>query len=90
MLSKSHFANEFFKNKDYMEFYQNRVVLSLGSNLGNREQTIVSCIEAINNQVALVTDVSKLYESEAWGFSSDAFLNCVILIHTISNKLLTC
>lgn len=65
-----------------MELYQNRVVLSLGSNLGDREQTIISCIEAINKQVAIVTDVSKLYESEAWGFSSNAFLNCAILIHT--------
>ncbi len=65
-----------------MEFYQNRAVLSLGSNLGDREQTIISCIDAINIQVATVTDVSKLYESEAWGFSSDAFLNCAILIHT--------
>ena len=65
-----------------MELYQNRAVLSLGSNLGNREQTIISCIEAINMQVAIVTDVSRLYESEAWGFSSDAFLNCAILVHT--------
>lgn len=29
-----------------------------------------------------MVEVSKLYESEAWGFSSDAFLNCAILIHT--------
>ena len=65
-----------------MEFYQNRAVLSLGSNLGDREQTIVSCINAINNQVATVVDVSRMYESEAWGFSSDAFLNCAVLIHT--------
>ncbi len=72
----------FFKQKVYMESYQNRAVLSLGSNLGDREQTIVSCIDAIHKQVATVVDVSKLYESEAWGFSSDAFLNCAILIHT--------
>ena len=65
-----------------MKFYQNRAILSLGSNLGDRQQTIVSCINAINNQVATVVEVSKLYESEAWGFSSDAFLNCTILIHT--------
>ncbi len=65
-----------------MEFYQNRAVLSLGSNLGDREQIIVSCIDDINSQVATVVDVSRLYESEAWGFSSDAFLNCAILIHT--------
>ena len=72
----------FFKQKVYMEFYQNRAVLSLGSNLGDREQTIISCIDAINTSIATVVDVSKLYESEAWGFSSDAFLNCAILIHT--------
>ena len=65
-----------------MEFFQNRAVLSLGSNLGDREQAIISCIDAINFQIATVTDVSKLYESEAWGFSSDAFLNCAILVHT--------
>ena len=65
-----------------MEFFQNRAVLSLGSNLGDREQAIISCIDAINLQIATVTDVSILYESEAWGFSSDAFLNCAILVHT--------
>lgn len=68
-----------------MKFYQNRAVLSLGSNIGDRKQTIVSCIDAINEQVAIVADVSKLYESEAWGFSSDAFLNCAVLIHTSMN-----
>ena len=68
-----------------MKFYQNRAVLSLGSNIGDRKQTIVSCIDAINEQVAIVTDVSRLYESEAWGFSSDAFLNCAVLIHTSMN-----
>lgn len=65
-----------------MEFFQNRAILSLGSNIGDRKQTIVSSIEAINKNIAIVTDVSKLYESEAWGFSSDAFLNCAIVIHT--------
>uniref|UniRef100_UPI004049282B 2-amino-4-hydroxy-6- hydroxymethyldihydropteridine diphosphokinase n=1 Tax=Flavobacterium sp. TaxID=239 RepID=UPI004049282B len=61
---------------------QNKIVLSLGSNLGDRLKTIQLCITAIHNEIATVVSVSKLYETPAWGFESTPFYNCAILIHT--------
>ena len=61
---------------------QHQVILSLGSNQGNRLETIQSCIDLIHNEVATVIKVSKIYETPAWGFESEPFYNAAILIHT--------
>lgn len=61
---------------------QHQVILSLGSNQGNRLETIQSCIGLIHNEVATVVKVSKIYETPAWGFESEPFYNAAILIHT--------
>jgi deoxyguanosine kinase len=61
---------------------QNQIVLSLGSNQGNRLESIVSCIDIIHYEIATVVKVSRVYETPAWGFESDPFYNCAILIHT--------
>ncbi len=61
---------------------QHQVILSLGSNQGNRLETIRSCIDLIHNEVATVVKVSKIYETPAWGFESEYFYNAAILIHT--------
>ena len=61
---------------------QQKVVLSIGSNLGDRLKTIQLCIATIHNEIATVISVSKLYETPAWGFESEPFYNCAILIHT--------
>lgn len=61
---------------------QNQVILSLGSNVGNRLQNIQSCVSSIHNEIASVIKVSKIYETPAWGFESEPFYNCVVLIHT--------
>lgn len=61
---------------------QHQVILSLGSNQGNRLETIQSCIDLIHNEVATVVKVSKIYETPAWGFESEPFYNAAILIHT--------
>jgi deoxyguanosine kinase len=61
---------------------QQKVVLSLGSNIGNRRENIENCIQLIHNRIGLVLRVSKLYETPAWGFESDAFYNCALLIHS--------
>lgn len=59
-----------------------KVVLSIGSNLGDRLKTIQLCIVAIHNEIGTVVSVSKIYETPAWGFESDPFFNCAILMHT--------
>lgn len=67
----------YFANMD-----QHQVIFSLGSNQGDRLNTVQSCIDLIHNEVAVVVKVSRLYETPAWGFDSDAFYNCAILVHT--------
>jgi len=61
---------------------QHQIVLSIGSNEGNRLANIESCIALIHQEVGTVIEVSKLYETPAWGFESDAFYNCALLLHT--------
>ena len=61
---------------------QHQVVLSIGTNQGNRLTNIESCLQLIHHEVATVVKVSKVYETPSWGFESDAFYNAAILIHT--------
>jgi deoxyguanosine kinase len=70
---------------------QHQVVLSIGSNQGDRLANIESCIERIHQEVGTVIKVSKLYETPAWGFESDAFYNCALLLHSnlSAQKILT-
>lgn len=73
---------------------QHQVVLSIGSNHGNRLENIESCLQLIHHQVATVVKVSKVYESPSWGFESDPFYNIAVVVHTydsaniILNKVL--
>lgn len=61
---------------------QHQLVLSLGSNQGNRLQNIEDCIGWIHREVGTIIKVSKLYETPSWGFESDSFYNCALLVHT--------
>jgi 2-amino-4-hydroxy-6-hydroxymethyldihydropteridine diphosphokinase len=64
---------------------QHQVILSLGSNQGNRLENIEHCIDLLHQEVGTVVKVSSLFESDSWGFSSDSFYNCAVLIHTYKN-----
>jgi 2-amino-4-hydroxy-6-hydroxymethyldihydropteridine diphosphokinase len=64
---------------------QHQVMVSLGSNQGNRLALIESSIDLIHSEVAVVVKVSKIYESPAWGFESEPFYNCVLLLHTLKS-----
>lgn len=64
---------------------QNQVVLSLGTNQGNRLRNIENGIELIHQEVGTVIKISKLYETSSWGFDADAFYNCALVIHTFSS-----
>ena len=61
---------------------QNTVVLSLGTNLGNRLQNVETAIALLHSKVGSVVKVSALYETPSWGFESTPFYNCAVLIHT--------
>lgn len=61
---------------------QHQVILSIGSNQGNRLEIIKECIALIHQEIGTVIKVSKVYETAAWGFDSDAFYNCALVLHT--------
>src|SRR5690606_10524147 len=61
---------------------QHKIILSLGSNLGNRENYLQEAISQINNRVGTVISVSGLYETPSWGFESYNFLNAAVLVHS--------
>ena len=59
------------------------VYLGLGSNIGDRRQSIAEAIRLIDERVGTVLRQSTLIETEPWGFQSEhRFLNGVILCET--------
>jgi 2-amino-4-hydroxy-6-hydroxymethyldihydropteridine diphosphokinase len=70
---------------------QHLVVLSLGTNQGNLLLNIENCIQLIHQEVGTVIKISKLYETPSWGFESDAFYNCALVLHTYmsANRILS-
>ena len=66
---------------------KNSVVLSLGTNLGDKEYNLKKAIILIEEN-GIVKNKSKLYLSEPWGYSSkNNFFNMGIFIQTDLNPL---
>lgn len=61
---------------------QHQVILSIGTNQGNRLENIERCIEGLHNEIGTVIRVSKLYETPSWGFESENFYNCAVILNT--------
>ena len=66
---------------------QHQVILSLGTNQGQKLENINKCIALLHNEVGTIIKVSSLYESDSWGFDSDSFYNCVVVMHTNLSSL---
>lgn len=64
---------------------QHQVILSLGSNQGNRLDNIERCIQQIQHEVGTIIKVSKLYETPSWGFESEKFYNCALVMHSLKS-----
>jgi 2-amino-4-hydroxy-6-hydroxymethyldihydropteridine diphosphokinase len=61
----------------------NLIYLSLGSNLGYREQNIETAIQFIRAHSIGTDRISRYYESEPWGYTSrNLFCNCCLSAHT--------
>ena len=57
--------------------------LSLGSNLGDREEMLRRAIALIEERVGTVQRVSSFIETEPWGFeSANPFLNAAVMVQT--------
>ncbi|MGG7034652.1 MAG: 2-amino-4-hydroxy-6-hydroxymethyldihydropteridine diphosphokinase [Flavobacterium sp.] len=61
---------------------QNSVILSIGTNKGDKLANIKNCFRMIQSQIGNVIFVSNLYLSPSWGFESDDFYNCALLLYT--------
>ncbi len=64
---------------------QHQVVLSIGTNQGNRLENIENCLRLIHQGIGTIIKVSNVYETPSWGFESDAFYNCALVLHTFSS-----
>lgn len=57
--------------------------LSLGSNLGEREQTLRQAMQLIEQQIGPILRCSSFYYSESWGFESEhTFCNLCCSVET--------
>jgi len=62
---------------------KHQVYLSLGSNLGQREENLRKAIRLIHERVGEVIRQSSFIETEPWGFESDhPFMNAAVLCLT--------
>lgn len=59
-----------------------RVVLALGSNVGDRAAFLKKSCELIGCRVGEVVRCSRVFETEAWGFVAPPFLNQAIIVET--------
>ena len=60
-----------------------KLYISLGSNLGNKEEKLRRAIELINERIGSVLRTSSFIETEPWGFQSEnIFLNAACLVET--------
>lgn len=59
------------------------VYLSLGTNLGDKEQNLLRAIKEIGKRIGPVKAQSAFLHTEPWGFESEnTFLNCAIKVST--------
>lgn len=60
-----------------------RVYLSLGTNLGDKEQNLRLAIQKIEERIGKVISLSAFYATAPWGFSSEnTFLNAALCAET--------
>ena len=66
----------------------NLIYLSLGSNLGHREHNLEEALEKIQNRIGGLEAISRIYETESWGYSSEnRFFNCCLSLRTKMDPL---
>ncbi len=59
------------------------VYMSLGTNLGNRHNNMLTAIALLSERVGKILALSALYETEPWGFESEnTFLNVALSMET--------
>ncbi len=58
------------------------VYISIGSNLGNRKLNLQKAVFLIDEQLGEISSLSPIYNTPAWGFDAEDFLNACIKLET--------
>ena len=56
--------------------------IALGSNKGDKFKNLQNAIDAIHMHIGNIKLISKVYKSPAFGFESDDFLNCCLVLES--------
>lgn len=56
--------------------------IALGSNKGDKFKNLQDAVDAIHAQIGNIKLISKVYKSPAFGFESDEFLNCCLVLES--------
>ena len=65
-----------------------KVYLSLGTNIGNKEENLTRAIELLSLALGKCLAVSTYHETTPWGFDSkNSFLNCAAVFNTETTAL---
>lgn len=56
--------------------------IALGSNKGDKFKNLQNAIDAIHTKIGHIKLISKVYKSPAFGFESDDFLNCCLVLES--------
>jgi 2-amino-4-hydroxy-6-hydroxymethyldihydropteridine diphosphokinase len=60
-----------------------KLYLSLGSNLGDREQHLLDAVRKIEERIGSIVSLSSFYDTDPWGFASaHRFLNAALCAET--------
>ena len=63
------------------------VYIALGSNQGNRFKFLEKAVKQIGTKIGTIKSISPVYETEAWGFKGNAFLNACLKLETDKEAL---
>ena len=56
--------------------------IALGSNKGDKFKNLQAAVDAIHLKIGNIILISKVYKSPAFGFESDDFLNCCLVLES--------
>lgn len=56
--------------------------IALGSNEGNRLELLQTAVDCIYSEIGDITGISKIYETPAWGFEGNTFLNACVAVNS--------
>lgn len=59
--------------------------LGLGSNQGDKLAYLQQALYLISERIGMISHISKVYKTKAWGFKGDDFLNIAIRVQTKHN-----